>query len=431
MSHWTSRLDPSGTAPALPRGSAVLDAEAGLVAGAVGDGAVAWSTEVGWRIADRIGQTLPRVGAAPGLLDVLRSSATTTTLRSVRLVAGVAGTGELDETDLTTADQIETVREFARIGVDRSDTLRAIRVGYAVLASALLDGASTLAPDPRTELRRISVLLFEQIDDFTRNAEAAFLQERDLWARSSAARRFELLRRMIDGEVVDASWAQDVLGYRFAGPHLAMIFSAATDHTRSTQHWERQSRAIAAAWGDPGAALTVPSGSRTVWAWVTLRGPAAPGSGPPEPPDPGVTVTVGQPAAGLEGFIAGHRDALAAHRVLQLRDARSDLPCVVPHADVDLLELLLADPAAARRYAARHLGALGVDGPRMTELRGTLARYLDADRSVAEVAAAENISRNTVSYRVNQALEAAGHVRGTPSTALRVALIIRDWLGPA
>ncbi|AWK70387.1 hypothetical protein CBI38_01210 [Rhodococcus oxybenzonivorans] len=42
--------------------------------------------------------------------------------------------------------------------------------------------------------------------------------------------------------------------------------------------------------------------------------------------------------------------------------------------------------------------------PRMADLRSTVSLYLDMDHSLAKVASAEHISKNTVTYRVQKAL---------------------------
>jgi sugar diacid utilization regulator len=64
----------------------------------------------------------------------------------------------------------------------------------------------------------------------------------------------------------------------------------------------------------------------------------------------------------------------------------------------------------------------------MADLRSTLRRYLDLDHSLAKVAAAEHISRNTVTYRVQQALKLCAHPAGAPTTKLRAAFMMLDWL---
>lgn len=96
-----------------------------------------------------------------------------------------------------------------------------------------------------------------------------------------------------------------------------------------------------------------------------------------------------------------------------------------------MLALALADPASAQSFVDRHLGALADPDVRMAELRSTLSRYLDADRSISKVANLEQISRNTVTYRVQQALSVCNHPEGGPTTRLRVALMIYEWLAAA
>jgi hypothetical protein len=66
--------------------------------------------------------------------------------------------------------------------------------------------------------------------------------------------------------------------------------------------------------------------------------------------------------------------------------------------------------------------------PRMAELRSTLRRYLDTNRSPAKVAAMEQISRNTVTYRVQQAFTLCAHSGDVPTDKLRAALTVAEWL---
>ena len=111
-----------------------------------------------------------------------------------------------------------------------NDLLRAIRVGYAVLAAALLDAAMQMAPqaDTSAELRRISVLLFEVLDDFTTVAATAFLDEQNTWTASVAAARFDLVKNIVDGHPVDPDHAERVLAYPLSGTHVALIAWSAT-----------------------------------------------------------------------------------------------------------------------------------------------------------------------------------------------------------
>jgi DNA-binding PucR family transcriptional regulator len=119
-------------------------------------------------------------------------------------------------------------------------------------------------------------------------------------------------------------------------------------------------------------------------------------------------------------------EARAVERIVRLR---ADLPHVTcAHEDVALEVLLLAEPDAAAGFASRLLGPLAADDSRMADLRSTLVRYLDMDHSLAKVAAAEHISKNTVTYRVQKALSLCEHPPGASTTNLRAALRVHDWL---
>ena len=146
----------------------------------------------------------------------------------------------------------------------------------------------------------------------------------------------------------------------------------------------------------------------------------------PLPAFDGTHIATGQVREGLEGFRRSHLEARAVERLVRLRSASTH--STVAHENVDLEVLLLADPEAARQFAECHLGPLAANDPRMSDLRSTLLRYLDMDHSISKVAAAEHISRNTVTYRVRQAFGICGHDIGDPTTKLRVALLVRDWL---
>jgi DNA-binding PucR family transcriptional regulator len=64
----------------------------------------------------------------------------------------------------------------------------------------------------------------------------------------------------------------------------------------------------------------------------------------------------------------------------------------------------------------------------MHEIRGTLRCYLDYERSTAKVAAEQHISRNTVTYRVQQAMRPCGYRRTPRRCDFMRGLSMVDWL---
>nr|WP_308162768.1 helix-turn-helix domain-containing protein [Nocardia alni] len=307
--------------------------------------------------------------------------------------------------------------------MELNDLLKSIRVGYAVLAAALLDAATDLVTgESSAELRRVSMLLFEELDDFTGVAASAFLKEQSEWAAGVSAARLDLATRMIAAEQIDANQAEQVLGYPLRGPHIALI-------AWSGRHLKHDLRSIVdpvlRRWGTPTATLVIPVGIQAIWAWGSVI-PNPRGDVPEFAADLGETcVVVGELSYGLEGFRRSHLEARAVERLVRLHSGHP--ATAVAHEDVALEVLLLADPDAAAQFVTRVLGRLASDDPRMADLRSTLRRYLDMDHSLAKVAAAEHISKNTVTYRVQKALTLCAHTGGS-TTDLRAALRVHEWL---
>ncbi|MGW9267309.1 PucR family transcriptional regulator [Gordonia terrae] len=354
--------------------------------------------------------------------QTVRRSTTSTVLRALTLVAGLAE----PDTPLASPEMEVVAKDFARRGLDLNDLLATIRVGYAVLAAALLDAALELVPPTHSsgEIRRVSVLLFEVLDHFTAVATTTFLEERNAFVAGVSAARLEFVKKVIDGDPVDLSRANDVLGYSVDGHHLSLVAS-------SRPHSNHDVRSVIEPtlrhWGAVSAVLIIPIGLQTIWAWGSVN----PTHGAP-PPGPlpvfdGTNVALGQPGSGLDGFRRSHLEARAVERLINLR-RHNTTGLTVAHHEVGLEALLLAHPAAAQDFVTRILGPLGDDDPRSADLRATLGRYLDMDHSLNRVAAVEHISKNTVTYRVNRAFSLCGHSPGSSTTDLRAALRADRWL---
>ncbi|MFF2115541.1 PucR family transcriptional regulator [Rhodococcus sp. ACS1] len=418
MPHWTHEL--AGTR-ARQSEREWLSPDADRIRSTLGDGAVTWAVEVGEDIATRISREMPILREGASQPSAVRRATTSTALRALTLVAGL---GEPD-TSLASAEVEEVAVDFARRGLELNDLLGSIRVGYAVLAAAILDAALRLIPpaESSAELRRVSVLLFEVLDQFTGVAATTFLEERSAWAAGVSAARLDFVKKIVEAEPVDPSRADEVLGYPLGGHHLAII-------AWSGPHAGHDLRSIVDPvlrhWGIPTATLVIPVGLQTIWAWGAvspdqghvLRGPL------PEFGD--ISVVVGQLGSGVDGFRRSHMEARAVERIVRLRADQPRTTCT--HEDFALEVLLLAEPDAAAGFASRLLGPLADDDARTADLRSTLIRYLDMDHSLAKVAAAEHISKNTVTYRVHKALSLCEHPPGASTTNLRAALRVHEWL---
>jgi DNA-binding PucR family transcriptional regulator len=402
-----------------------LGPDGAQVTKSLGSGAVAWAIEVGEAIATKIGDQIPQLVQGASDFAILRRATTSTTLRSLAITANI-GTSDVS---LASAEVVEIAQDFARRGLELDDLLRSIRVGYAVLAGALLDAVIAADPHDTTELRRVSVLMFERMDDFTATAATAFLDEHRAANDHLTAARLDSVRTIVAGESVNTEQASRLLNYSLSAEHIAII--ASTDRSGSSAYARPRifvDRFISQLSG-PIAKLIVPVGTQTLWVWLAYNAQPSLDSIATLPKVPGVNVAIGQPGRGVEGFRRSHHQARAVDR-LRLACAQPRVG-LIEHRNVELQTLLLADLDAGRDFALRQLGPLAGSDPRAVELRDTLQLYLTCDRSLNKVAEIKHISRNTVTYRVQQALELCGHKLGTSTAKLYAAILIVDWLDPA
>lgn len=390
----------------------------------LGDGAVSWATEVGEAIAAKMSKEVPQIAEGTSQFGVLRRTTTSTTLKALMLITGL---GE-PESSLVSLEALETAQDFARRGLELNDILRSIRAGYTVLATALLD-AIIESGDDTEELRRVSILMLETVDEFTGVITTAFVDEQRAQEADVSAARLDLARALIEGEPVDVGVAARVLSYPLHAEHVALIASSDPLGKRSRVDLRKVVEPVFNHWGASQAKLIIPIGGHSLWAWAAFTSTAARQDDSPLPVYDEVDVAVGQPGVGIDGFRRSHLDAKAVERLQSV--SGTGRASTIAHHDVDLEALLLMDPEAGQQFAARYLGPLAGAEPRIVELRSTLKFYLDCDHSLSKVAELKHISRNTVTYRVQQALAMCAHPPGGSTIKLRAALAIAEWLAGA
>jgi DNA-binding PucR family transcriptional regulator len=94
---------------------------------------------------------------------------------------------------------------------------------------------------------------------------------------------------------------------------------------------------------------------------------------------------------------------------------------------------MASDIDELRRFTSDVLGELGVDDERNKWLRETLREFLARNRSYVATADAMILHRNTIQYRVAQAIELCGQRFDDPDAVFRVqmALEVCRWMAPA
>lgn len=314
-----------------------------------------------------------------------------------------------------------------RVGLDR--LLEVYRVGHARVWRTWMDALAARIEDRDVlvvALRRSADALERYVERLVALLVEEFRREQARWTRRAAARRSEAVQRILGETGTDVDAASAELGHELRAPQTALVAwsdlpeQAAVDPERV----ERAIVALAAAVG-AGRVLVVPVGASSAWAWIA--GTTA--------PDPGVLaaalddlglpdlrLAVGATAPGLDGFRAGHRQALRAQDVAR-RAARAGR--VTAYADVGALAVVGDDEPAIRDFVARELGALAGE----PVLRETLATYLRVGGRAPRAAALLHTHRNTVLHRLGRAERLLGHRVDERRLELELALRLVEVLG--
>jgi len=313
-------------------------------------------------------------------------------------------------------------REAFRRGIEQT-VYSTYHAGQNVVWAYWMRTAFALSSDPAV-LRQALAAGSESVAGFVEDMVAVLSEqlrrERAELARSSHARRFEVVSLLLDSAPITTARASAQLGYDLRRRHTAAVLW--TDPRRPDQAALAQAAdALGPATG-ARQVLTVIASSSSVWAWLAAADTGAGAIAAATTAHPAVRVAVGPAGTGADGFRRSHFDAIATQRLMS---RRPDLR-VARFADVQLVTLALQDEQRAREFVARTLGKL-TDAE--SELRDTLCVYIGEQFSAARAARALYTHRNTVLNRLQRAerllpFPLAGH-----GLEVGVALEIAQWLG--
>ncbi|MFE6923941.1 PucR family transcriptional regulator [Nocardia sp. NPDC057663] len=349
----------------------------------------------------------------------LRRDLAASTRAHARVVLGGLAT---DTDDLALPEEAHVLaRTIARRGLDVRVLLRAYRTGLAEALAVMTETVGEGRMPPELE-RAVLLRMFERSTTWMGLSVEAltgtFMAERERVLRDALNTRTELVRALLAGTAVDVDQASIGLGYRLSQRHLAfLLWTGDAGGEEPGSPLDRAAARIAATLGATGL-LTVAASASGLWAWAAIDDDAeiveriarcevaAP-----------VRVAFGLPGTHVDGFVASHREAVAARRVAE-RGSRA----VTSYREVEIAYLAGVDTAAMRGLIARELrGLTGID-PVATRLRATLHAYLRAQRSPEEAARILGVHKNTVRYRIHRVEEILGHPVSERALALEIAL---------
>ncbi|WP_280398030.1 PucR family transcriptional regulator [Nocardia carnea] len=275
------------------------------------------------------------------------------------------------------------------------------------------------------------------IDRVCEQVGVAYEDERDRWSGNRSGLRRQWVTRLLDGTATDTGTAEQYLRYPLSRGHLALgaWTDPHLDPATARTVFDQLRTALTTEFGRAQATLTVPVDDHEIRIWFAWSSETAVDAGAIErvlaARDLPVRVAIGGYGTGLAGF---RRTAAQADRVRRLALLSGDHGArVLAHADVSALALLAGDTETLREFVADQLGELAVDTERNLWLRETLGVFLAVNRSYTAAAARLAVHRNTVQYRVRQALDMIGPHADTPGGDLypRLALQATELLGAA
>jgi DNA-binding transcriptional ArsR family regulator len=292
--------------------------------------------------------------------------------------------------------------------VSLETVLRRYTAGHAVLADFVIEEAenSSLLEQGGAlrELLRVQAALLDRL-------MASIVEEYGGELRSPEPCRSELVRRLLGEGPMDTA----ELGYELEGWHLGIIATGAAAG--------RVLRRLQA--GLCCRLLSVSHGAGTLWVWfgggqrrltatdielLLARDRAGE-----------MSLAIGEPGRGIEGWRLTHRQAQEALRVALLRPRR-----LTRFADVALLVPWLADPTRAQAFVEIYLSPLDDLRDGGATLRETLQAYFRAAHNVNATAATLGVDRSTVRRRVRTIEDGLGCGLHTRQAELEVALRLEE-----
>ncbi|MGB3486338.1 MAG: helix-turn-helix domain-containing protein [Mycobacterium sp.] len=368
------------------------------------------------------------------LVDLLNASITENVVAAVHFLEHGGEEGDVEAPSAA----LVYARALAQRDVPLSALIRAYRIGH----NRFIDEAMTVlgtaesqdqALSAAAELVHRAALWIDHVCD---QVGVVYEQERDRWVSSRSGLRQHWVNEVLNGGPVDIGRAEHALEYRLDRLHLAAVmWSDGEVATREVGELFDDAKAlIGQRLGAVGPALMVPTDEREARLWWPVGAvevQTEPLGRALQEAGLAARVAMGDPGRGVEGFRRSLRQAERTQVVAVAGDDK--LGPVVTYAAVAPVALMADNLADLRRFVAAVLGELAVDDERSQWLRDTLREFLARNRSYAATAEALYLHRNTIQYRIGQALDKCGVSLEDHDLVVHVqiALLACRWLGRA
>jgi PucR C-terminal helix-turn-helix domain/GGDEF-like domain len=298
-------------------------------------------------------------------------------------------------------------RRAARTGVKLDAVLRRYAAGDRLVGEFVVDEAARLPPEAMRPLVRAQG---PHVDRMMAAVATEYMEELERIRRSPAQRIAERVQRLL---AADSPADAAGLDYELDAWHLGLIITSPRPNVVA--------RTLSA--GLKRQLLVVPQDSDSAWAWLggrqrtmaeeVERYLSADVLGD-------VTLAVGEPRWGLEGWRLTHHEARAAQQVTMRRPQP-----LTRASEVILLAAVLRDEMLAQSLRETYLAPLD-EGDSGLGLRETLRAYFDTGFNAATAAAVLEVDRHTVQRRLRKVEEALGRLLHSCHAELEVALVLEE-----
>jgi DNA-binding PucR family transcriptional regulator len=332
-------------------------------------------------------------------------------------------------------------RAAAQRDIPLAPLVRAHRLGHARLLEVGMQYASALPPEQQAPTIIVLVNRGNRLIDLVADQLiVAYEEEHDRWLSRRSGLQQKWISEVLADNPIDVPRAEKTLRYRLDGRHIAAVVRVdAAVPIRDVVALFDQTRSLLVAELCPtGSSLMVPTDEHEARLWFAPAGAREDGVLDPsrlraafESAGIRARLAFGRVEDGLHGFRASLKQA---ERAKAVAFAGRDRPGsrVVFYSEVAPIALMAGDMGELRRFTAEVLGELAVDDERNKWMRETLREFLARNRSYVATAEAMILHRNTIQYRVAQAMELCGQSFEDPEAVLKVqiALEVCRWMAP-
>lgn len=307
------------------------------------------------------------------------------------------------------AGAITQARRSARAEIPLDTVLRRYAAGDRLLAEFIMEGADEAPRHALHEALRSQGL---RADHVMATIATEYLREAERIRRSPAQLLGERVRRLLSGEAD----SHPGVAYEIDSWHVGMVaIGPGAEAAVSKLATALKSEILLVPTGEEG---------NSIWAWLGRKQRFSMPEVARSWVDDGVSVALGEPRRGIDGWRLTHREAQAALQVLLRGSVR-----LVRARDVLVLAAVLQDDALAAALVETYLAPLNGRGDTPVVLRETLRAYFNAGQNAATAAAALKVNRHTVGRRIRGIEDKLGQQINACRTQLEIALAIEEWQG--